>query len=76
MDDSLALVTFIGGSANLTQRVLQQRELGPYFDVAVMPDIREYGPGYEPMRVVANRERYILKQVARSHFVALIESIR
>lgn len=73
MYDSPALVTFIGGSANLTQRVLQQRALGPYFDVAVMPDIREW---YEPARVVANRERYILKQVARSHFVALIESIR
>jgi len=76
MDDSLALVTFIGGSANLTQRVLQQRELGPFFDVAVMPDISEYGPGYEPTHVVARRERYRLEQVARSHFVAIFEYIR
>ena len=69
------LVTFVGGPANLTQRVLLRGELGPFYDVAVMPDISDYKPGYEPDRVLARRERYIIKQVARDHFVALYESL-
>lgn len=76
MDENLVIVTFIGGSANLTQRVMRRFELGPYCDVPRMPDLSEYAPGYEPEMVHAHRERYIVHQVASSYFVALYEYIR
>lgn len=71
-------VTFIGGSANLTQRVLKLHEVrAPHFDVAVMPDLSpmNYQPGYEPEMVHSRRERYELRQVGRHHYVALYEHL-
>lgn len=76
MSNSVVLVTFIGGSANLTQRVMESSALfRHYYDVAVMPSIDEYSPSYPPDKVHARRERYNIRMIGPQHAVAIYEHI-
>ena len=69
------LVTFIGGSANLTQRIINEFDLNAYYDCAVMPDLRSYHPDFLPETVVARRERYDLQRIGPQHAIAVYEHI-
>ena len=71
----LVFVTFIAGSANLTQRVLRRDEIGDTYDVAVMPTVWEGVSPVPTERVHARRERYRIRQVSRDHYVALYEHL-
>lgn len=69
------LVTFIGGSANLTQKVVEC--FSPYIDVPVMPRLGypELAERFPPQQAVCRVERYIVRQVGRDHAVAILDHL-
>jgi hypothetical protein len=69
------LVTFIGGSQNLTQRVISEFDLNAYYDCAVMPAMGAYPPDFATETVVARRERYNLERIGPRHAIAVYEHI-
>jgi len=68
-------VTFIGGSADLTRKVI---ECGSrYFDVAVVPPhtCATFHDQRPPERMVCNIERYRISQISDTHAVAIHEPL-
>lgn len=73
---SIALANGIKGSANLTQRVVDEKQ-GPIINVAVIPKISpsEYHPEYRPTHLTCRIDRYYVTRISDSHAVALLEGL-
>lgn len=70
----LVNVTFIGGEADLTRKVMDDRLLGSFIDVPVLPKSPpRYNTALYPEHAVCRMETYRVHRLSRSHAIAVLE---